>query len=229
LSQQERRWTKRVDQWHSHVNSAAGFEKVLDALVARAEPRPDDVAVDLGAGTGFVTMALAPKVASILAVDISPAMTEELAKNAAEAGLSNVTAEVGDLTSFALPPASVDLIVSSYVLHHLLDPGKQALVRESINWLKPGGRLVIADMMFGRGGTARDRAILKQKAVALAKKGPGGVWRIAKNLGRYGLGVGGEHPATPEFWQQALRDAGYTGVAFTPVVAEAGLVSGQKP
>ena len=43
--------------------------------------------------------------------------------------------------------------------------------------------------------------------VALAKKGPGGVWRIAKNLGRYGLGVGGEHPATPEFWLAALRDA----------------------
>lgn len=226
---QERRWTKRVDQWHTHVTSAAGFEKVLDALLRTADPRPEDVAVDLGAGTGFVTMALAPKVTSVLAVDISPAMTEELAKHAAEAGLSNVTAEVGDLASFRLPPASVDLIVSSYVLHHLLDPAKRALVRESAGWLRPGGRLVIADMMFGRGGTARDREILRQKAVALAKKGPGGVWRIAKNLTRYGLGVGGEHPATPDFWQGALRDAGYTNIQFHPVVAEAGIVSATVP
>lgn len=226
---QERRWTKRVDQWHTHVTSAAGFEKVLDALLITAAPGPDDVAVDLGAGTGFVTMALAPKVTSVLAVDISPAMTEEVAKNVAEAGHSNVTAEVRDLTSFQLPPASVDLIVSSYVLHHLLDPAKRALVHESISWLRPGGRLVIADMMFGRGGTARDREILRQKATALAKKGPGGLWRIAKNLTRYGFGVGGEHPATPQFWQDALRDAGYADVAFRPVVAEAAIVSGTRP
>lgn len=226
---QERRWTKRVDQWHTHVTSAAGFEKVLGALLVAAAPGADDVAVDLGAGTGFVTMALAPKVASVRAVDISPAMTEELAKHAAEAGLSNVTAEVGDLTSFQLAPASVDLIVSSYVLHHLLDPAKRALVRESITWLRPGGRLVIADMMFGRGGTARDREILRQKAVALAKKGPGGVWRIAKNLTRYGFRVGGEHPATPQFWQDALRDAGFADVAFQPIVAEAAIVSGTRP
>ena len=121
------------------------------------------------------------------------------------------------------------LIVSRYVLHHLLDPAKRALVHESISWLRPGGRLVIADMMFGRGGTARDREILRQKATALAKKGPGGLWRIAKNLTRYGFGVGGEHPATPQFWQDALRDAGYADVTFLPVVAEAAIVSGTRP
>jgi hypothetical protein len=88
---------------------------------------------------------------------------------------------------------------------------------------------VIADMMFGRGGSPRDRQILHQKVIALAAKGPGGWWRIAKNLGRYGLGVGQEHPATPEFWQAALRDAGFTDVRFQPVVAEAGLVCGIRP
>ena len=65
--------------------------------------------------------------------------------------------------------------------------------------------------------------------IALAAKGPGGLWRIAKNLVRYGLRVGQEHPATPEFWQAALRDAGFTDVTFRPVVAEAGIVSGIRP
>ena len=55
---------------------------------------------------------------------------------------------------------------------------------------------------------------------ALAAKGIGGWWRIAKNLTRYGLRVGPEHPATPEFWQQALRDAGLVEVCFQPVAAE---------
>ena len=44
-----------------------------------------------------------------------------------------------------------------------------------------------------------------------------------------GLGIGHEYPAPPEFWQAALRDAGFTGVAFQPVVAEAGLVRGVRP
>ena len=57
---------------------------------------------------------------------------------------------------------------------------------------------------------------------------PGG-GAIAKNLARYGLGVGHEHPATPQFWQLALRDAGFTDVRFEPVVAEAGIVSGTRP
>jgi tRNA/tmRNA/rRNA uracil-C5-methylase (TrmA/RlmC/RlmD family) len=53
--------------------------------------------VDLGAGIGFVTTALAPLVASVHAVDISPAMTEALAKRAAVAGLANMSTDVTDL------------------------------------------------------------------------------------------------------------------------------------
>jgi ubiquinone/menaquinone biosynthesis C-methylase UbiE len=225
----ERQWDKRVQQWHSHVTSAAAFEKVLTRLLEISAPRPADVCVDLGAGTGFVTTALAPKVASVLAVDISAAMAKSLAEKAAEAGLVNVATDVADLTGFDLPPASADLVVTNYALHHLVDAEKRALVARSLQWLRPGGRLVIADMMFGRGGSQRDREILHQKVLALAAKGPGGWWRIAKNLTRYGLGVGQEHPATPEFWQAALRDAGYADVEFQPVVAEAGIVRGVRP
>jgi ubiquinone/menaquinone biosynthesis C-methylase UbiE len=222
----ERMWDRRVEQWHSHVTSAAAFEKVLSRLIQVASPKPSDACVDLGAGTGFVTTALAPMASSVMAVDISSAMTESLAERAAQDGLRNVSTAVADLTDFDLPPGSVDLVVSSYALHHLLDPDKRVLVARVARWLRPGGRLVVADMMFGRGASQRDRAILRQKAAALAAKGPGGWWRIVKNLTRYGLGVGQEHPATPEFWQAALRDAGFAEVVFEPVVAEAGIVRG---
>ncbi|HLH58261.1 MAG TPA: methyltransferase domain-containing protein [Streptosporangiaceae bacterium] len=225
----ERTWDKRVAGWHSHVTSAASFEKVLARLLEVARPAESDTCVDLGAGTGFVALALAPRVSSVLAVDISPAMTGSLLERAREAGLRNVATEVCDLKDFRLPAASVDLVVSSYALHHLLDPDKRFVVAQAMAWLRPGGRIVIADMMFGRGASQRDRQILKQKAAALAAKGPGGVWRIAKNLGRYGLRIGQEHPASPEFWLRALRDAGFTGASFEPVVAEAGIVHGTRP
>ena len=225
----ERTWDRRVEKWHSHVTSAEAFGTVLDRLIQLSSPKRADACVDLGAGTGIVTTALAPLVSSVLAVDISAAMAGALAERTARDGLRNVSIEVGDLRQFDLPPASVDLVVSSYVLHHLPDADKRVLTARAAQWLRPGGRLVIADMMFGRGRSQRDRDILRQKVTALAAKGPGGWWRIAKNLARYGLGTGHEHPATPEFWQSALRDAGLTDVVFQPVVAEAGIVRGVRP
>ena len=210
-----------------HPNRAKMVQVALEVLSFSPE-QPLRV-LDLGAGTGFVTMALAPLTSSLLAVDISGAMTESLAQRAAADGLDNVSTQVADLTEFDLRPASVDLVVSSYALHHLVDADKRALVARGAATARPGGRLVIGDMMFGRGTSARDRDILRQKVAALAAKGPGGWWRIAKNLARYGLGVGQEHPATPEFWQAALRDAGFADVTFRPVVAEAAIVRGTCP
>ena len=222
-------WDRRVTGWHTHVTSASGFDKVRDRLIAISAPVPSDACVDLGAGTGFVALALAPLVDSVLAVDVSPAMVESLAGHAAQAGLRNVRTGVTDLRAFQLPDASVDLIVSSYALHHLRDEDKRVLAAAAARWLRPGGRIVVADMMFGRGATQRDREILRNKVTALAARGPAGWWRIAKNLARYGLGVGHEHPAAPRFWQLALRDAGFTDVRFEPVIAEAGIVSGTRP
>jgi ubiquinone/menaquinone biosynthesis C-methylase UbiE len=221
-------WDRRVTGWHTHVTSASGFDKVRDRLLAIANPGTADACVDLGAGTGFVALALAPLVDSVLAVDISAAMAESLAVHAAQAGLENVRTEVADLRTFTMPAASADLVVSSYALHHLRDQDKRALAAEVARWLRPGGRIVVADMMFGRGATQRDREILRDKVTAFASKGPAGWWRIAKNLTRYGLGVGHEHPAAPQFWQLALRDAGFTDVRFEPVIAEAGIVSGTR-
>ena len=225
----ERMWDKRVEKWHSHVTTAAGFEKVLDHLLRLAAPQEADECVDLGAGTGFVTTALAPLVSSVLAVDISAAMAATLLRRAADAGLANVSAEVADLARLSLPRGCADLVVSNYALHHLTNPEKRDLVVRAAHWLRPDGRLVIADMMFGRGASQRDRQILQQKVAALAAKGPGGWWRIAKNLSRYGLGIGQEHPATPEFWLTVLREAGFTEVVFQPVMAEAGIVRGVRP
>lgn len=221
-------WDRRVAGWHTHVTSTSGFDKVRDRLLAISGPEPSDACVDLGAGTGFVALALAPLVDSVLAVDISSVMSDSLAARAGQAGLRNVRTEVADLRTFRLPAASVDLVVSSYALHHLRDGDKRTLTAEAARWLRPGGRIVIADMMFGRGATHRDREILCEKAAAFARRGPAGWWRIAKNLARYGLSVGHEHPAAPRFWEMALRDAGFADVRFEPVVAEAGIVTGSR-
>jgi ubiquinone/menaquinone biosynthesis C-methylase UbiE len=119
-------------------------------------------------------------------------------------------------------------VVSSYALHHLRDPDKTRVVSAAYDWLRPGGTLIIADMMFGRGGTKQDRAIIRSKVRALASKGIGGWWRIAKNACRYLVRVQ-ERPVSMAAWTQMFAQAGFDAITAVSVVAEAGLVTGRRP
>jgi ubiquinone/menaquinone biosynthesis C-methylase UbiE len=223
----KRAWDDRAEEWHEHVVDTDAFRTIRDELLEAAAPRPDDRAVDLGAGTGFVTVPLARRTSDVIAVDISGSMLDTLRASATAEGLS-VQTRTADLATFDLPPASVDLVVSNYALHHLVDADKAALVQRISTWLQPGGRVVVADMMFGRGASSRDRAIARQKVAALLRKGPGGVWRIVKNLFRFGMRVGMERPAPPEAWTAMLTDAGFIDVEVRELPAEASLVSARR-
>ena len=219
-------WNGRTNTWHEHVNTSQGFELIRDQVLVLAQVDGSHDVVDLGAGSGFLTLALAPSCRQIVAVDLAEKMLERLASTANSLGLDNVVTEAADLRDIDLPPGSVDLIVSNYALHHLKDEDKRALLARAHRWLRPGGKIVVADMMFGRGRTAADRRIIKAKIRALLRKGPGGAWRIAKNMVRFGLRQGSELPASPDFWTSALTSAGFHQVAYRPIVAEAGLVVG---
>jgi ubiquinone/menaquinone biosynthesis C-methylase UbiE len=225
----ENAWRDRVRSWDDQVASSQAFSKVRDALLDLAKPQADDEAVDLGAGTGFVTIPLAERVRSVIAIDLVLDMLEVARQEAQRRGLNNISTVAEDFARVELPPASVDLIVSSYALHHLTDEDKIGLVERARSWLRPGGRIVVADMMFGRGGSAQDRRIIRDKVRRLARKGPGGLWRIAKNAVRLGLRRGTDLPVPPDFWTKAFSDAGFVNVTYTSVVSEAGIVSGGVP
>ncbi len=206
----------------------SGLPAVIAAVLERAPVGPGTEAVDLGCGTGALAMELARSGAVVTAVDLSPAMVERLQQKALEAGLTGITGVVAPVEHLELAPESVDLVVSNYALHHLRDPDKSSVVRLAATWLRPGGRLVIGDMMFGRGSTPRDRAIIGSKARTLAARGPAGWWRLAKNVVRFGLRLQ-ERPVTMSVWVRYLEEAGFVDVAAVPVVAEAAVVTGTKP
>lgn len=222
-------WGERVHTWDDQVTASPAFAIVRDRLLEVAEPLRDDHAVDLGAGTGFVTIPLAEMVSSVIAVDLIEEMLESAAEEAKKRGLGNLETVTSDIVEFDLDDASVDLVVSSYALHHLTDEDKVAVVDKARRWLRPGGRIVIADMMFGRGARPEDRRIIVDKVRRLARKGPAGIWRIAKNAVRFGLRKGNDLPVPPEFWTTALEKAGFIDVRYLSVVSEAGIVSGRVP
>ena len=227
-SSQRRRWTRRASSWDREAPANTGLASVVAAVVEDARVAADTRVADLGCGTGQVTLPLARAAASVVAVDISEAMIAMLRDNAARDGIRNVEGMVAPLERLALPAGSVDVVVSNYALHHLADAEKRHLVERAVTWLVPGGRIVIGDMMFGRGADAEDRAVIRAKAAALVRKGPGGLWRVAKGAWRFGVRTS-ERPLPPAAWVELLAGVGFRDVTARKVVSEAWVVSGTAP
>jgi ubiquinone/menaquinone biosynthesis C-methylase UbiE len=226
VRRQRRVWSRRAESWDHHA--PAGLEKVTAAVLAAVTAGPGDQVVDLGCGTGQLSLPLAGRGARVLAVDVSPVMVRRLEERIIECSAVGLDCVTVPIESLALPPGSADLIVTSYALHHLRDADKARLVAVAWHWLRPGGTLLVADMMFGRGGTSGDRAIIRSKVRALAKKGIGGWWRIAKNSCRYLVRVQ-ERPVSVSAWTAMFARAGFTQITASSIVAEAGLVTGRRP
>ncbi len=224
---QRRVWTKRAQSWDQGAGENPGLVRVVNEVLEKSQPQGGMVAVDLGSGSGQLSIPLAKTVKTVYAVDISAAMLDLLQKNATSQGLTNIESKVSPIEDLKLEPQSVDLVVSNYCLHHLADLDKEKIVQQSYSWLRPGGKLVIGDMMFGRGADSRDREIIKNKILQLAAKGPAGWWRIIKNVGRFVFRMQ-ERPVSMAKWEAMLKQAGFSEVNTYPVVAEAGIIQGIK-
>ena len=222
---QERTWSRRAPEWdHS---SMPGLEKVADAVVEKAGRLDGCDVVDLGCGSGQLTLRLARRARSVVAVDFSADMLALLRERAEEEGASNIDPVQSSLQTLDLPAASVDVIVTNYALHHLRHPEKSALLARAAAWLRPGGRIVVGDMMFGLAADADSRRIIARKVTDIARRGPAGLWRIAKNGWRI-LVAREECPAPIGLWRQMMVDAGFASVHSERIVAEAAVVSARK-
>ncbi|MBB4638712.1 ArsR/SmtB family transcription factor [Longimicrobium terrae] len=98
---------------------------------------------DLGCGTGQVAATLAPFVHRVVAVDSSPAMLD--AARARLAPLANVEVRAGELESLPVDDGALDAAVAFLVLHYVAEPAQA--VAEAARALRPGGRLLVMDMM----------------------------------------------------------------------------------
>ncbi len=223
---QERTWSRRAADWdHS---SMPGLEKIAAAVVREAGSVDGADVVDLGCGSGQLALGLAESARSVTAVDFSAQMLALLDERAKAAGLSNVTTVRSTLQALDLAENSVDVIVTNYALHHLQHKEKAALVAKAAKWLRPGGRLVIGDMMFGLASDSESRQIIARKVTDIARRGPAGLWRIAKNGWKI-LVAREECPAPIGMWRQMLTDAGFTAIRSERIVAEAAVVAAQAP
>ena len=103
------------------------------------------VVADLGAGEGTLAQLLAQRAEKVIAVDLSPKMVEFGQNLAEQNGLTNLEYRIGDIEDPPIDPASLDLAVLSQALHHAERP--QRALNAAFRILKPGGRLIVLDLV----------------------------------------------------------------------------------
>lgn len=105
--------------------------------------KKDEVVVDLGAGSGYYSLLLAPMVAKVIAVDIQPEMLAIIDRKAKGTKINNIELLLAKEQDPGLKPSSVDTILLVDVYHELAYP--REITRKMIDALKPGGRIVLVE------------------------------------------------------------------------------------
>lgn len=134
--------------------------------------------VDMGSGTGTFALAAAPYCRRVVAVDVSDAMVTAMRDKLDAGQIGNVEPVQAGFLSYAHTGEPVDFVYSRHALHHLSDFWKAMAIARMAAMLKPGGVLVLRDLLYSFEPSEAEAAI--DAWLAGASRTPGVGWSRAE-------------------------------------------------
>lgn len=155
-----------VHTYNLMVTVFFGGRRVIDSrLAAAAWVRPGDLVLDVGCGPGGLTRRLAAAAGpdgEVIGLDASPAMIDYALRHSSSE--PNCRFKLGTAQDLPLPADTFDLVVSTFAMHHIGADHRLTALAEMYRVLRPGGRLLIADIYPG--GAVRRRMLKAMTTLA---------------------------------------------------------------
>ncbi|MBN1823427.1 MAG: methyltransferase domain-containing protein [Endomicrobiales bacterium] len=211
-----RSWAKEYDNTLGKMNR---HHTLIDAAVRASGVRKNDKVLDIGCGTGLLSMRFLRQADCLVtAVDSSNEMVRLFKEKIGKARLENsIRLEKQEADDLKFKDGSFDIAASTMVLHHLADKGKA--LKRIFRVLKPGGKFVIGELNLDSTGSHTDPErllrmlnMLKYEYASALRDGGIQAFNRMYDNGRKHIFNDGEFCLSLRQWSALIRKAGFRNV-----------------